>query len=154
MSLWDGGLYIPIKSHLRLFWWISIAISSKLEKVGWSFRGLHEMFSFMYQIKPPPNRLRSRLKTLKPKIWNWFIGNVLSSFDSEIRNKSKAFTMLSAEKNLFLIELIFKWLTIMLLALSTLCYWIYRRSLLAIGVEEIFALKERVILESNLVKIF
>ena len=66
------------------------------------------MFSFMYKIKPPQNRLRSRLKTLKPKILNWFIGNVLSSFDSEIRNKSKAFTMLSAKINLFLIELIFK----------------------------------------------
>ena len=102
-----------------------IAISSKLGKVGWSFRGLHGMFSFMYKIKPPPNRLRSRLKALKPKIWNWVVGNVLSSFDSEIRNKSKAFTMLSAKVNLFLIELIFKWPTIMLLALSTLGCWIW-----------------------------
>ena len=101
------------------------------------------MFSFIYKIKPPPNRLRSSLKTLKPKIWNWLIGNVLSSFDSEIRNKSKALTMLSAKINLFLIELIFKWPTMMLLALSTLCCWISRRSLLAIGVEQIFALKER-----------
>ena len=58
-------------------------------------------------------------------------------------NKSKAITMLSAKINLFLIELIFKWPTMMLLALSILCCWISRRSLLAIGVEEILALKER-----------
>ena len=68
---------------------------------------------------------------------------MLSSFDSEIRNKSKALTMLSAKINLFLIELIFKWSTMMLLALSTLCCWISRRLLLAIGVQEIFGLKER-----------
>ena len=52
------------------------------------------MFSFLYTIKRPPSRLRSRLKTLKPKIWNWFIGNMLSSFNSEIRNNSKALTMI------------------------------------------------------------
>ena len=80
---------------------------------------------------------------MKPKIWNWFIVNMLSIVDSEIRNKSKALTMLSAKINLFLIELIFKWPTMMLLALSILCCWISRRSLLAIGVEETLALKER-----------
>ena len=55
-----------------------LSADSKLGKVGWPFRGLHGMFSFMYKIKPPPNRLRSSLKTLKLKIGNWFIGNVPS----------------------------------------------------------------------------
>ena len=70
--------------------------------------GLHDMFSLIYNIRPPPNRLRSCLKTLYPQIRNWFIGNVLSSFDSAVRNKSKLFFVLSAKINLFLIELIFK----------------------------------------------
>ena len=43
------------------------------------------MLSLMYNIKPPPKRLPSRLKTLQPPVANWFIGKVLSNFESEIR---------------------------------------------------------------------
>ena len=36
----------------------------KSENTGWSFECLHRIFSLTYNIKPPPKRLRSRLKTL------------------------------------------------------------------------------------------
>ena len=61
-----------------------------------------------HNIRAPPNRLRSRLKILYPRTRNWFIGNVLASFDSAIRNTSKDFITLSAKIYLFLIELTFK----------------------------------------------
>ena len=78
-------------------------------------KGLHGIFSSTYSIKPPPERLRSRLKTLYPLILHWLIEKVLSNFDSEIRKISNTFTISSSVSNLFLIELMFSMLNPLLL---------------------------------------
>ena len=49
------------------------------------------MLLFIDNIKLPLNRLRSCLKILYPRIRNWFIGNIPSSFDFAVRNKSQVF---------------------------------------------------------------
>ena len=103
------------------------------------------MFSLMYNIKPPPKRLRARLKTLQPPIANWFIGKVLSNFDCEIRKISNAFTLLSKVSSLCLIELIFKWPIKVFLAHMIVCCWISER-LLSIVDREGNPLKEEELL--------
>ena len=101
---------MPRKSDLRLLWWSSKTINSTLGNLGCSFKGLQGIFSLMYNIKPPPNRFRSHLNCLNPAIWNWFNGNMQSNFDSEIRKISKALIIFSTKTNLFLKELIFRWM--------------------------------------------
>ena len=116
---WGGDDYSGLESiylekkDLHLFWWISIAISFKSGKIGWSLSGLDGIFSFIYNIKPSPKRLRSRRKIFYPRTRNWFIGNKLST----------------------------KWPTLTLLARSIVCCWISRRLSLGTEIVERFVLK-------------
>ena len=77
------------------------------KNIGWSVKGLHEIFSLTCNIKPPSKRLRSRLRNFITPYTELINRKVLSNFDSEIRKISNDFTISSSVSNLFLIEVMF-----------------------------------------------